>query len=48
MKSLISKVTSIRKLTTPVIYVFYALLYIIEDKMKNSDMSEVGITSKYH
>ena len=29
MKSLIVKVTSMRKLTTPVSYVFYALLYII-------------------
>ena len=48
MISLISKVISIRKLTTPVIYVFYALLYIIGDEMKNSDMSEVGITSKSH
>ena len=48
MKSLILKVTSMRKLTTPVSYVFYALLYIIGDKTRNNDMSEVGITSKYH
>ena len=48
MKSLISNVTSMRKLTTPVGYVFYALLFIIGDKTRNSDMSDVGITSKYH
>ena len=48
MKSLISKATSMRKLTSPVSYVSYAILYIIGDKTRNDDMSEVGITSKYH
>ena len=46
MESLILKVTSMRKLTTPVSYVFYALLYIIRDKTRNNDMSEVDITSR--
>ena len=48
MKSSILKVISMRKLTTPVSYAFYALLYIIGDKTRNNDMSEVSITSKYH
>ena len=48
MKSLILKVTSMRKLTTPVSCVFYALLFTIGDKTRNNDMSEVCITSKYH
>ena len=47
MNSLILNVTSVRKLTIPVSYVFYALLYIIGDKTRNNDMSEVCITSKY-
>ena len=48
MKSLISKVTRMRKLTTPVSCVFYALLYITGDETRNNDMSEVGIIAKYH
>ena len=36
-----------RKLTTSVGYVLYALLYIIGNKTRNIDMSKVSVTMKY-
>ena len=44
MKSLILKVTCMRKSNTSEIYVFYALLYVTVNDTRNIDMSKVSIT----
>ena len=48
MKSLILKVTSIRKLTTLVGDMLCALLYITGYKTRNIDLSKVSVILKYH
>ena len=48
MKSLILKVTCMKKSNTLEIYVFYALLYVTVNETKNIDMSKVSITLNYH
>ena len=37
-----------RKLTTPVKYVLYALLYETGNKIRHIGMSTVSVTLKYH
>ena len=48
MKSLILKVTCMRKLTTSSGYVVYVHLYVTVNKTKNIDMSTFCITLEDH
>ena len=48
MKSLILKVTCMRKSNTLEIYVFYSLLYVTVNNTRNIDMSKVSITLRCH